>query len=141
MEWLNEKLYSSNQTQTNWSESDWSDVWAQIIHFINDAMINIPEDAYNKCKTDKEKRFLKFILNNKQYAENEIHNWDISKMSTNIKAIIKADLMQRRYYYTFLHKFPNLKNLDDINRLEKPLILNSNGIEPFNWYYNMNIKV
>lgn len=141
MDWLNKQLYDTVENQSHWSTSQWSDVWAQIMRTINNANIIVTEDKINNCTDFKEKHLMEIMYKKKLYAEQEIKSWNLNNMSTNIKAIIKADLMQRRCYHAFLRRFDNLILLNDIDSLKDELVLSNNSIEPFNWYYNMNIHV
>jgi len=141
MDWLNKQLYDSVENQSHWSTSQWSDVWAQIMRTINNANIIVTEEKINNCTDFKEKHLMEIMYKKKIYAEQEVKSWNLNNMSTNIKAIIKADLMQRRCYHAFLRRFDNLTLLNDVDSLEEELVLSDNPIEIFNWYYNMNIRI
>ena len=139
MTWLEPKLYETPENQATWGEQEWMDVWAQICHVINNCLITVTQEKIDACDDFTERHMMERHLPKKIFAENQVRSWDVSKMSHEIKAIIKADLMQRRCLHSFLRRFENLEPLNNVERLEKTLYLNSHGIQPLNWFQNMNI--
>lgn len=141
MEWLNKRLYEKEEVQNEWVDQEWKDLWSQLVHTINYAGMRITQELIDNCIDESQKHYMKRLFPKQQYAENEILSWDLNRMSNRVKTLIKAELMQRKSYYTFLRKFPNLEKLNDTVYLEEPLYLSRSGIEPFRWYKYFNIRM